>query len=64
MKCCWRFLHAINPIDLEACKNVDIVFNSPYSNTRSVVELIIAKCYYTKRRIPERTKCAIMKVFG
>lgn len=43
-----------NQIDLDACaeKGV-IVFNAPYSNTRSVVELAIGEAIMLMRRIPE-----------
>jgi D-3-phosphoglycerate dehydrogenase len=32
------------------------VFNSPFSNTRSVAELVIANCIMLMRRIPEKNK--------
>ncbi|MBK7641273.1 MAG: phosphoglycerate dehydrogenase [Bacteroidetes bacterium] len=53
------FCIGTNQIDLEACKKMGIaVFNSPYSNTRSVAELIIANAIMLKRRIPEKNKQA------
>ncbi|WNJ20798.1 phosphoglycerate dehydrogenase [Pontibacter sp. G13] len=47
------FCIGTNQIDLEACaeKGV-IVFNAPYSNTRSVVELAIGEIIMLMRRIP------------
>ncbi|MDP5171017.1 MAG: phosphoglycerate dehydrogenase [Bacteroidia bacterium] len=43
-----------NQIDLEACAERGvIVFNAPYSNTRSVVELAIGEIIMLMRRIPE-----------
>lgn len=53
------FCIGTNQIELEACKKMGIaVFNSPYSNTRSVAELIIANAIMLKRRIPEKNKQA------
>ena len=53
------FCIGTNQIDLAACKKMGIaVFNSPYSNTRSVAELIIANSIMLKRRIPEKNKQA------
>jgi len=43
-----------NQIDLEACaKNGVAVFNAPYSNTRSVVELAISEIILLMRRLPD-----------
>lgn len=43
-----------NQIDLDACAEQGvIVFNAPYSNTRSVVELAIGEIIMLMRRIPE-----------
>lgn len=48
-----------NQVDLStATKNGVAVFNSPYSNTRSVAELVIAEAVMLLRRIPERDKAA------
>jgi D-3-phosphoglycerate dehydrogenase len=55
-------LHAIgcfcigtNQVDLEAAKLAGIpVFNAPYSNTRSVAELVIAEAILLLRRIPQK----------
>lgn len=50
------FCIGTNQVDLEAAKEHGIaVFNSPYSNTRSVAELVIAECVMLMRRIPERS---------
>ncbi|MGJ3509168.1 phosphoglycerate dehydrogenase [Enemella sp. A6] len=46
-----------NQIDLEAATEHGIaVFNAPYSNTRSVVELVIGHIIALARRIPERNQ--------
>ena len=53
------FCIGTNQIDLnEATTQGIAVFNSPYSNTRSVAELIIANSIMLLRRIPERSKYA------
>ena len=53
------FCIGTNQIDIEACKQQGIaVFNSPYSNTRSVAELIIANSIMLMRRIPEKNALA------
>ncbi len=57
-------LHAIgafcigtNQIDLHAAMDQGVaVYNAPYSNTRSVVELAIAQIIMLMRRIPERMR--------
>ncbi|MEM6262928.1 MAG: phosphoglycerate dehydrogenase [Bacteroidota bacterium] len=47
------FCIGTNQIDLEACAmNGTIVFNAPFSNTRSVVELAIGEIIMLMRRIP------------
>ncbi|MBX2844592.1 MAG: phosphoglycerate dehydrogenase [Saprospiraceae bacterium] len=44
-----------NQIDLEACtENGVAVFNAPYSNTRSVVELAIAEMILLIRNLPDK----------
>jgi D-3-phosphoglycerate dehydrogenase len=49
----------MNQVDLSAAAELGIaVFNSPYSNTRSVAELIIAESIMLLRRIPERSDAA------
>ncbi|MCO5248501.1 MAG: phosphoglycerate dehydrogenase [Chitinophagales bacterium] len=53
------FCIGTNQIDLDTARDKGIaVFNSPYSNTRSVAELIIANSIMLLRRIPERSKNA------
>jgi len=53
------FCIGTNQVDLEAATKAGVtVFNSPYSNTRSVAELVIAESIMLKRRIPEREKAA------
>lgn len=53
------FCIGTNQVDLETATKLGIaVFNSPYSNTRSVAELIIAQSIMLLRRIPERDKAA------
>ncbi len=50
------FCIGTNQIDLQACLKRGIaVFNAPFSNTRSVVELAIAEIIMLLRKIPERT---------
>ncbi|MDX2285706.1 MAG: phosphoglycerate dehydrogenase [Bacteroidia bacterium] len=42
-----------NQIDLDACTQQGVIaFNAPYSNTRSVVELVIGEMILLMRRIP------------
>lgn len=49
------FCIGTNQIDLEACLNKGIaVFNAPYSNTRSVVELAISEMILLIRNIPDK----------
>ncbi len=44
-----------NQVDLQAARILGIpVFNAPFSNTRSVAELVIAECIMLMRGIPER----------
>jgi D-3-phosphoglycerate dehydrogenase / 2-oxoglutarate reductase len=53
------FCIGTNQVDLEAATHAGItVFNSPYSNTRSVAELVIAESIMLLRRIPLRDKKA------
>ncbi|MEQ8525271.1 phosphoglycerate dehydrogenase [Gracilimonas sp.] len=53
------FCIGTNQVDLQAAMMAGItVFNSPYSNTRSVAELVIAESIMLKRRIPLRDKKA------
>ncbi|SDK63151.1 phosphoglycerate dehydrogenase [Microbulbifer yueqingensis] len=49
------FCIGTNQVDLQAATELGIaVFNAPYSNTRSVAELIIAETILTLRGIPEK----------
>ena len=50
------FCIGTNQVDLEAARQRGVpVFNAPYSNTRSVAELVIAEAIMLMRRIPERS---------
>ncbi|HXE66860.1 MAG TPA: phosphoglycerate dehydrogenase [Rhodanobacteraceae bacterium] len=49
------FCIGINQVDLRAAGERGVpVFNAPYSNTRSVAELVIAEAILLMRRVPER----------
>jgi len=51
------FCIGTNQVDLEACLDRGIpVFNAPYSNTRSVVELVIGEIIMLNRGIPEKNR--------
>ena len=51
------FCIGTNQIDLEKCKEKGIaVFNAPFSNTRSVVELAIAEIILLMRNLPDRIR--------
>ena len=53
------FCIGVNQVDLnEATKNGVAVFNAPYSNTRSVAELVIGAAIMLIRRIPDKNKAA------
>lgn len=53
------FCIGTNQVDLEAAKENGIaVFNSPFSNTRSVAELIIASSIMLLRKVPLKSKAA------
>lgn len=53
------FCIGTNQVDLESAAELGItVFNSPYSNTRSVAELVMAEAIMLIRRIPERNQAA------
>lgn len=48
-----------NQVDLEACRIHGVpVFNAPFSNTRSVAELVIGEIVMLLRRIPDRSRAA------
>jgi D-3-phosphoglycerate dehydrogenase len=53
------FCIGTNQVDLAAAKRHGIpVFNAPYSNTRSVAELVIGEIILLIRRIPEKSRLA------
>jgi len=53
------FCIGVNQVDLKAAKNNGVVvFNAPYSNTRSVAELVIGLAIMLIRRIPDKSKAA------
>lgn len=53
------FCIGTNQVDLEAATHYGItVFNSPYSNTRSVAELVLSEAVQLIRRIPEKNAAA------
>ncbi|MEM1230160.1 MAG: phosphoglycerate dehydrogenase [Pseudomonadota bacterium] len=50
------FCIGTNQVDLDAARSRGIpVFNAPYSNTRSVAELVLAQMVLLLRRVPERS---------
>jgi D-3-phosphoglycerate dehydrogenase / 2-oxoglutarate reductase len=53
------FCIGVNQVDLKAAtENGVVVFNAPYSNTRSVAELVIGLAIMLIRRIPDKNKAA------
>jgi D-3-phosphoglycerate dehydrogenase / 2-oxoglutarate reductase len=53
------FCIGVNQVDLKAATEKGVaVFNAPYSNTRSVAELIIGLCVMLIRRIPDKNVAA------
>jgi len=53
------FCIGTNQVDLKCAKRLGVpVFNAPYSNTRSVAELVIAEIIMLMRRIPEKNALA------
>jgi D-3-phosphoglycerate dehydrogenase / 2-oxoglutarate reductase len=53
------FCIGVNQVNLkQATKNGVVVFNAPYSNTRSVAELVIGLAIMLIRRIPDKNKAA------
>lgn len=53
------FCIGVNQVDIAAAtKNGVAVFNAPYSNTRSVAELVIGAAIMLIRRIPDKNKAA------
>lgn len=50
------FCIGTNQVDLDTARDAAIpVFNAPYSNTRSVAELVVAEAIMLLRRVPERS---------
>lgn len=50
------FCIGTNQVDLKAAKTLAVpVFNAPYSNTRSVAELVLGEVIMLARRIPEKS---------
>ncbi len=53
------FCIGVNQVDLKAATSHGVtVFNAPYSNTRSVAELVIGLSILLIRRIPDKSKAA------
>ncbi|WBV43473.1 phosphoglycerate dehydrogenase [Pseudoroseomonas cervicalis] len=53
------FCIGTNQVDLAAAKQLGIpVFNAPFSNTRSVAELVMGEIVMLLRRIPDRSRSA------
>jgi D-3-phosphoglycerate dehydrogenase len=53
------FCIGVNQVDLQsATQHGIVVFNAPYSNTRSVAELVIAASIMLIRRIPDKNRAA------
>ena len=53
------FCIGVNQVDLKSARNRGVaVFNAPYSNTRSVAELVISSAIMLIRRIPDKNKAA------
>ena len=53
------FCIGVNQVDIDAAtKKGIVVFNAPYSNTRSVAELVIASSIMLIRKIPDKNKAA------
>ena len=53
------FCIGVNQVDLQAATEAGVVvFNAPYSNTRSVAELVIGASIMLIRRIPDKNKAA------
>jgi D-3-phosphoglycerate dehydrogenase len=53
------FCIGVNQVDLKSARSKGVVvFNAPYSNTRSVAELVISSAIMLIRRIPDKNKAA------
>ena len=58
------FSIGINQVDLQDAKMLGIpVFNAPFSNTRSVAEMVIAEIIMLMRGIPEKNALAHKKIW-
>lgn len=58
------FCIGVNQVDLHAATQLGItVFNAPYSNTRSVAELVIGAAIMLIRRIPDKNKSAHLGIW-
>jgi D-3-phosphoglycerate dehydrogenase len=59
------FCIGVNQVDLKASTGHGVVvFNAPYSNTRSVAELVIGLSVMLIRRIPDKNKAAHLGVWA
>ena len=59
LSCIGCFCIGTNHVDVDAAKRKGIpVFNAPYSNTRSVAELVLGEIVMLFRRIPEKSALA------
>ena len=57
--CVGCFCIGTNQVDIDAAKRKGIpVFNAPYSNTRSVAELVVGEIIMLFRRVPEKSALA------
>jgi len=62
--CIGCFCIGTNQVDLDAAKRKGVpVFNAPYSNTRSVAELVLGEIIMLLRRIPEKSALAHLGVW-
>jgi len=53
-----------NQVDIQDAKMLGIpVFNAPFSNTRSVAEMVVAECIMLMRGIPEKNALAHNKIW-
>jgi D-3-phosphoglycerate dehydrogenase len=58
------FSIGINQVDIQDAKMLGIpVFNAPFSNTRSVAEMVVAECIMLMRGIPEKNALAHNKIW-
>ncbi|MBM3416936.1 MAG: phosphoglycerate dehydrogenase [Bacteroidetes bacterium] len=58
------FCIGVNQVDLKAAtRNGIVVFNAPYSNTRSVAELVIGASIMLIRKVPDKNNAAHNKIW-